>query len=247
MRNIAVSGSKTPTTAERVIPEEHMHREEYLAVQRGIAALPTPRPPTPPTSNRSVTSNSDLESPPRSPRPRKGPLPMVYEAQVVQTGQKKKWTAIRQLGKGTFSTVMLATSEDLQTNDPIKAEQLVDRKSLVAVKVCEHGPAGGADERKIETSLKRELDILKSINHPSLVHLKAVHVMEKRAFLVLNYSAGGDLFELASLKLDLLVPSLIRRMFAELVTAVRYLHSQYIVHRDIKLESMNHLFLLPLT
>ena len=133
---------------------------------------------------------------------------------------------------------MLATREDLVNGDFANAEQQLNPKSLVAVKICEHGPAGGADEKKIETSLKRELDILKSISHPSLVHLKAVNILDKRAYLVLNYSAGGDLFELASSKLDLLVPSLIRRIFAELVTAVRYLHSQYIVHRDIKLESM---------
>jgi serine/threonine protein kinase len=31
----------------------------------------------------------------------------------------------------------------------------------------------------------------------------------------------------------------VQRMFAELVGAVRYLHQNYIVHRDIKLESKN--------
>ena len=129
---------------------------------------------------------------------------------------------------------MLATSDKSAVGKP---EEQIDRKSLVAVKVCEHGPAGGADEKKIQSSLKRELEILKSINHPSLVHLKAVNILEKRAYLVLNYCPGGDIFELASLKLSLLVPSLVRRMFAELVAAVRYLHERYIVHRDIKLES----------
>ena len=234
----AVSGSKTPMTIEPVIPKS-MYREEYLAVQRGISALQPPQPPTPPPSNRSATGSIDLESPPTSPRPNKGALPLRYEAQDVKTGMLKRWSAIRQLGKGTFSTVMLASKEDQNdANHILKAEEELNPKSLVAVKICEHGPAGGADEKKIESSLKRELDILKAIDHPSLVHLKAVSILEKRAFLVLNYSAGGDLFELASLQLDLLVPSLIRRIFAELVAAVRYLHSQYIVHRDIKLESM---------
>lgn len=159
----------------------------------------------------------------------------------------KQWTAIRQLGKGTFSTVMLATSEKIDNGysedrifdmeQDMRVEDRVNPKSLVAVKICEHGPAGGADEKKIETSLKRELEILKTINHPSLVHLKAVNILNERAFLVLNYSAGGDLFELASLNFDLLMPAMIRRIFTELVAAVRHLHSQYIVHRDIKLES----------
>ena len=141
---------------------------------------------------------------------------------------------------------MLATSEGTEDGSlafPTELAQLspdeeqLDVKTLVAVKICERGPVGGADEKKAETSLKRELDILKSIHHPSLVQLKAMNILETRALLVLNYCAGGDLFELASLKLELLVPSLIRRIFAELVAAVRYLHSKYIVHRDIKLES----------
>lgn len=156
---------------------------------------------------------------------------------MVHGGELKRWRGLRQLGKGTFSTVMLATSEGIDKSTKLNENQ-VSPKSLVAVKICEQGPAGGADEKKIEISIKRELEIMKSIHHPSLVHLKAVRMFERQAFLVLNYCAGGDLFELASLKLEILTPSLIRRIFSELVMAVRYLHLQYIVHRDIKLESL---------
>ncbi|MCJ1438411.1 hypothetical protein MMC27_007799 [Xylographa pallens] len=245
-RNIAVSGSQTPTNSDQP-PLQPLHREEYLAIQRGISGLQSPRPPTPPRSTKSATSSTDLESPSTSPRANQGTLPLQYEARDVKNGVVKRWSAIRQLGKGTFSTVVLATSEDTFDADHIsRSEEQLSARSLVAVKICEHGPAGGADEKKIESSLKRELDILESIDHPSLVHLKAVSVLDQRAFLVLNYSAGGDLFELASLHLDILVPSLIRRIFAELVAAVRYLHSKYIVHRDIKLESMPEFHIDPL-
>ena len=212
-----------------------MHREQYLAIQRGLAVSMT-KPPTPPDSNQGADS-AGLESPPPSPKLAKGPLPLLYEAHMVHGGKLRRWRGLRQLGKGTFSTVMLATSEGMDKSTTLEEHQ-VSPKSLVAVKICEQGPAGGADEKKIEISIKRELEIMKSIHHPSLVHLKAVRICERQAFLILGYCAGGDLFELASLKIEILTPSLIRRIFSELVAAVQYLHLQYIVHRDIKLESM---------
>ena len=243
-RNVVVSGSVMPLEPQSP-PVDHLHREQYLAVQRGIS-VPITKPPSPPKSHHG-TDSSDQESPPTSPSVAPV-IPLRYEATMIRSNRLRRWRAIRQLGKGTFSTVMLATSQDADSEDavnkvdvtaeaPSQEEQKLDSKTLVAVKICEHGPAGGADEQKIEVSLRRELEILKSIEHPSLVHLKAVNIMEQRALLVLNYCAGGDLFDLAVSKLDLLVPDLIRRIFAELVAAVRYLHMQYIVHRDIKLES----------
>ena len=235
-RNVVVSTSGVPPiTSSLSPPDDHMHREQYLAIQRGLA-ISGQKPPTPPDSTQG-TDSADLESPPSSPEIVKGPLPLLYEAYMVRGGKLRKWRRLRQLGTGTFSTVMLATSEG--TNKPIILDETqVSPKSLVAVKICEQGPAGGADEKKIGISIKRELEIMKSIHHPSLVHLKAVQMCERQAFLVLGYCAGGDLFELASVKLEILTPSLIRRIFSELVVAVQYLHSQYIVHRDIKLESM---------
>lgn len=135
-------------------------------------------------------------------------------------------------------------SGGMLTPDP---QSQYDRRTLVAVKVCEHGPMGGASEERIEMSLKRELEIMQSIHHPSLVHLKSWNIEPTRAILVLSYCAGGDLFDVASTHRELLTPNLMQRIFAELVGATSYLHERRIVHRDIKLESKyKHLFSKPL-
>lgn len=224
-------------------PSQHLHREEYLAVKRGLT-MPSADLPTPPRSTRD-TDDSESESTPLSPKA-SGSKPIYYQARSIHSGKLRRWREIRKIGEGTFSTVVLAVSEGVKdVSSAVRSTRIrqaaedcrISPKSLVAVKICEHGPAGGADEARIKSSLTRELEILKAINHPSLVNLKAVNVLENRTYMVLGYCAGGDLYELSFSRPDLLVPAFIRRVFAELVAAVRYLHSHYIVHRDIKLES----------
>jgi protein-serine/threonine kinase len=144
---------------------------------------------------------------------------------------RKRWRAVRPLGEGTFSKVVLAEEETDEVGGRGRQE------SFVAIKIVEHGPAGGASEERVESSLKRELDILKEVKHPSLVRLEAFAVERTRALLVLRYYAGGDLFELAATRRDVLTSAVVQRIFAELVAATRYLHKRNIVHRDIKLES----------
>lgn len=246
-RPVAVSGTG-PSIAPSSSTDsktEGLHREQYLAVHRGIA-LPTVHPPSPPRSSGSGYGDGDIEPVIRHPATLVS-SDEIYSVKSIRTQQARLYRKLRVLGQGTFSQVCLAARVEEAIDGPLSpttdgasdsngASCPLSQK-LVAVKIIEHGPAGGADEERLEVSLKREVEILKSVNHPSLVQLKAFGSDENRALLILDYCPGGDLFEFATTENRRIAPSLIRRIFAELVDAVRYLHSHYIVHRDIKLES----------
>lgn len=234
-RHIVVS-----TSAPRIESQSStvMQREEFLGEQRGIAkaaSLPAA------TENHHDVDVNFKDAPPA-----KRAKMEVFHARSLATGELRSYESLRLLGQGTFSKVYLAVRQVHDRKDSVDYRQdsvnmagvKARSRRLVAVKVVEHGPAGGADAERIEIGLKREVDILKAIQHPSLVHLKAFgHDGTARAMLVMNYCPGNDLFEVASKHQEVLSPPLIRRIFAELVSAVRYMHQKFLVHRDIKLES----------
>lgn len=235
-RLVTVSGSHVHYGAAD--HESQMRRELNYAESRGLTPTVT-QPPTPPPSESSRDAGDGTKL--------KEQGYEYFEVRGRGDGKMRRWRSIGFLGQGTFSHVILATGQavpDGDSGEPSAAapttpvtECSVARRRLVAVKVCEHGPRGGASEERVEMSLKRELEILQSVNHPSLVNLKAWSIEPTRAILVLNYSPGGDLFEVATAHRNVLTSSLLRRMFAELMGAVHYLHERRIVHRDIKLES----------
>ncbi|KAM0755882.1 kinase-like protein [Meredithblackwellia eburnea MCA 4105] len=87
-------------------------------------------------------------------------------------------------------------------------------------------------------SVVREIEVLRRIHHPSLISCCASFSTPIYTVLALDYAPGGELFDfLGKWHKDMTVP-LARRMFGELCSAVGWMHSICLVHRDIKLENI---------
>ncbi|RPA87688.1 kinase-like protein [Ascobolus immersus RN42] len=163
-----------------------------------------------------------------------------FEITEYPSEEKKKLHGMKLLGTGTFSKVILASSEARTSMIHKDEEVYMDPKRLMAVKILESKCAGSqtTDVDRVESSLKRELGMLKTLNHPSLIKLRGYNIQSTRALIVLSHYAGGDLFDFAKDHRDALTPQVIRRIFAETITALVYMHKNNVVHRDVKLENI---------
>lgn len=111
------------------------------------------------------------------------------------------------IGFGSYGQVKLA--RDLQTGN------------VVAVKV-------------INKIAKNEVMMHNGLSHPKIIKLLDVHIDTEReiTYMILEYADGGTLFE--KIKMGPVPKRDIRRYFRDVCEALAYLHSQNIMHRDIK-------------
>ncbi|KAJ3336813.1 hypothetical protein HDU93_002128 [Gonapodya sp. JEL0774] len=126
---------------------------------------------------------------------------------------------IRSIGEGEFGKVKLGI--DARTGQE------------VAVKLVRKEGLAGAKREK----LMREIALLKTALHPHIVKLFDIIETERHVGLVMEYAAGGELFE-HILARKMLKESEAKALFRELCGGVTYLHAHGIVHRDLKLENL---------
>ncbi|KAJ3083693.1 hypothetical protein HDU99_007190, partial [Rhizoclosmatium hyalinum] len=129
---------------------------------------------------------------------------------------------MRTIGEGEFGKVKLAVHSETGAEVAIK---LCKKSQVVAT------PNG-------YTKLMREISTLKLVkHHPFIITL--IEVIETEAYIaiVMELAKGGELFEHILAKRSLGEQET-RKLFAQIISAVGYIHSLGIVHRDLKLENI---------
>ncbi|KAI9853073.1 MAG: hypothetical protein M1838_001574 [Thelocarpon superellum] len=125
------------------------------------------------------------------------------------------------LGEGEFGKVKMGWKKEGGVQVAIK---LIRRESL------------GTNPTRLP-KIYREISILRELSHPNIVRLHEMVETERHIGIILEYASGGELFDYI-LTHRYLKDQAARRLFAQLVSGVGYLHKKGIVHRDLKLENL---------
>jgi len=125
----------------------------------------------------------------------------------------------RTLGKGRFATVYLAKERNSGTIVVLK----VIYKSVLK-------------ELGAEKALRSEIEIQAHLRHPNIIRIYGYFSDEDRIYLVLEYAMNGDIFnEVQLCRLD---EHTAANYIAQIVHGIQYMHSNFVIHRDIKLENI---------
>ncbi|CAM1504493.1 Fc.00g020840.m01.CDS01 [Cosmosporella sp. VM-42] len=125
------------------------------------------------------------------------------------------------IGEGEFGKVKLGWKQDSSVQ--------------VAIKLIKRDSVGSNPSRFAK--IYREVAILRGVSHPNIVRLIDKVETDRHIGIILEYASGGELFDYI-LNHRYLKDHAARRLFAQLVSGVGYLHKKGIVHRDLKLENL---------
>lgn len=85
--------------------------------------------------------------------------------------------------------------------------------------------------------VKNEVNILKSIHHPYIVKYLDDFQIDQKIYIVMEMIEGGTLanyIEEYKIKNEKIPEEIIKRIFSQLVSVLKYCHDHQIVHKDIK-------------
>ena len=76
---------------------------------------------------------------------------------------------------------------------------------------------------------------MKQLDHPNIVKLYQVMETEQTLYLVMEYASGGEVFDYLVAH-GRMKEKEARAKFRQIVSAVQYLHSKNVIHRDLKVD-----------
>ena len=161
--------------------------------------------------NKSVTKRNSLRS-----------SSYILDKYSIQKDFRKKYEYQSLIGSGAFGKVRLYLDRDSKT---FKYAIKTIKKNIF--------------KRHSIESIKREVNILRSLDHPNIVKYFETYEDECYLHIVMEYIAGDNLFRvLTDQKGFKFTERTISKIMTCLLKAVLFLHHNGIIHRDIKPENI---------
>lgn len=135
------------------------------------------------------------------------------------------------IGKEVLNYVIISTIGKGGMGSVYLAEHKYIKQQKVAIKVINNGMVNDFTRNL----LKKEAELLASLNHPNIVHFHDYHIDELgNIYLIMEYADGVNLEEYIRSISGLIVEDKICPMFEPILDAVGYAHAHNMIHRDIK-------------
>ena len=134
-------------------------------------------------------------------------------------------TLINLIGKSSFGEIYLSSKNGSSTQ---YATKVIDKSSI--------------ENTEAKKYIENEISILKEINHPNIVNLIEIKNTEEKLYIVQEYCNGGGLDKFlekyhAENKKGL-PEEMVQYIMRQILSAMEYLSSKEIMHRQIKLDNI---------
>jgi serine/threonine protein kinase len=139
-------------------------------------------------------------------------------SQITDSLVRDSYTFETKLGKGASGSVFLVTHKTTNVKYACKVIQ-------------RDGNMNDAE------SMSTEMEIMKRIRHRNIVSMYELYETSKCLWVILELVDGGDLHDYLS-KIDHYSENVAAKQMKQILSALHYLHSLGVVHRDIKLDNI---------
>ncbi|SAM84858.1 related to serine/threonine protein kinase [Ustilago bromivora] len=235
--------NRRPTAAEAYVALANRKAGANVVSTRATGSENHPRPSHHhATSHHASQRQQPLPAVDRRP-PQQAAAPSERPKPVSRLEREKKrhhndpknighWRLDKLIGQGASGRVRLAVHDQTGQRAAVK---IIPRTLINASRMSLRDADVKAN--KMILGVEREIVIMKLIEHPNLLGLWDVYETSKDLFLIMQYVAGGELFDhlVAQGKLT---PRDARSYFRQIIFGMDYCHRFNICHRDLKPENL---------